>query len=1315
MAEQVKFIEIVIDDSGAIKSLRAIDQAVAAVGATARKTEVSVQAWEQAMRRAAAVGTAIGQILGNLANTAIKGLIDMFGKSIDNAVKLQNALLGLGALARSYGVDVDKATEATKRLASDGLISVTGAANSLKNLIATGFDLDQAVKIAERFKDIGAFNRQGSLSLEQAMEGATQGLKNQMSQLVDNIGLTKNLSNIMKEAGLKISDLGRISSDSGVRLKFFNQLMKESQAFAGQAGLAVQTYSGQVGRLQTSWDNFLASIGQAITTNAELTAVIQFMGDILIRWTRVLGDTKTSVNLVDEAVLYLAKAFSFLAHATGPVNLAWNAIQNGIARVLQFIADALIKLGGLEEKLLDMTSKAIAKYGGAKSPLLGVLAYWKAQLQDAQTFALGFSVEMEKTIKANEDDYVYVSTKAEEYGKEIDQLILKLESLRGKQVQVNAGGGPPGQRPSPIPPEAEGRLKSYQDAIEKVSKALDEMQRAGVPTITIIREFGDEILKAVKDADLFPTIKIPEALQEMADAVRQFQFGEVLEKEMAKGREKAREQVEELVAEWKERITDLFAFQVELQSRALEFMAQTNQELLQSHARTLPQVLEANRQAMEAEIRTWSELKLFFPALYDQVIAIIRRKYKIMAEDAKKAFREDFQRDVVEAMRAVGNAAGGMAQKIVEAGIVIINTIKTIKAATSVGAGLLGIVTGIASLVSIFRRPKKEKEQGPTPEELARQAAEEAQKRADAATKAVEGFARRAEAAYRPLLDMLEKYDDLQAEGADAAKDLQAALASGQGVAEALLRAQQVQAQIAQSEADINAHVEQAQRDFGTITNYASATFAATLRTTGSLFQAWSAVKGPVNDLITLQSRLGLEASGTTQLFLDQMRALDKVSDILEAGDSVAQMIRGLSEAQQLSAEFLASAGHDVVSLYDQAIDRGLTASQALTAVQPGLQALWEASQKYGFSLDEATQALVDQGIQAGIVGNQQKSINEQLIGVLTRLADLLEKNIVGGFAHVQQAMSRTDWEGWAKSGVDAMNDVQDATSGLVLGNSPGLVHVPQELDKAIESAQAFSVAGERSMDVVRLAIVDLNAEQKASLDLMLEQHKTAQQIADSFGLMVDDVQQYADAWQQARDEAEAAQKLWEGRNQVIGQAQDFATDLERATQLANTTDDMTKRLLELSFDRADELKKAMSYAGAYGVDASRLVDLVNSKYDALVRQAGRENIGRGQGAGNATNPFDAEIAALTQYSGAGSYFEQALALAKIRQQAYAVGVGGVAQDLTQASAPVNIGGISINTGGRPLNSYSEAELVALVGQALVSQLRSQGVRLASG
>ena len=167
--------------------------------------------------RASAVGTFFGNIAADMAKALVGSLGRAFNDAITQSQKFSNAFIGLSSVARAFGTSTDEATGAARRLSADGLLPLADASTGLKNLLAAGFNLPQATKLMEAFKDSAAFGRQGALSFGDAVRSATEGVKNGNSILVDNAGVTKNLSQILKEAGFSAQDLSKASSDVGVQ------------------------------------------------------------------------------------------------------------------------------------------------------------------------------------------------------------------------------------------------------------------------------------------------------------------------------------------------------------------------------------------------------------------------------------------------------------------------------------------------------------------------------------------------------------------------------------------------------------------------------------------------------------------------------------------------------------------------------------------------------------------------------------------------------------------------------------------------------------------------------------------------------------------------------------------------------------------------------------------------------------------------------------------------------------------------------------------------------------------------------------------
>lgn len=109
--------------------------------------------------------------------TAIKSGTEAYSEA-------KSSLVGLQSIVNGTGNDFGKAQAFINLFTDDGLIPASQAATALKNLLSRGFGMDQAVEMLNRLKDSAAFGRQASLSMGQAIQGATEGIKNENSVLV---------------------------------------------------------------------------------------------------------------------------------------------------------------------------------------------------------------------------------------------------------------------------------------------------------------------------------------------------------------------------------------------------------------------------------------------------------------------------------------------------------------------------------------------------------------------------------------------------------------------------------------------------------------------------------------------------------------------------------------------------------------------------------------------------------------------------------------------------------------------------------------------------------------------------------------------------------------------------------------------------------------------------------------------------------------------------------------------------------------------------------------------------------------------------
>lgn len=301
------------------------------------------------------VGAALGLALG------ARELINGLKASVNASIELENALTGLNSVANALGVNATQAKDAAQDLARDGLMSVKDAAEGLKNLLSTGFSLPEAINLMNSFKDAAAFNRQGTLEFGQAIVGATQGLKNQNSIMVDNVGITKNLSVIMDEAGLSVDALGQVTSNTAVRQKLYNGLMKEASIFQGDAARAAETTGGKMATLKTTIFNLKAAVGDALAPavmmvadalNSSLTPAIQWLKDNSVTLKAYIMGLTGAFLILGQVAVSVARVL--VAMFRGDFAGAVNAVGDGIEKV----KERFVKT---QEKIVDMAKKS---YGG---------------------------------------------------------------------------------------------------------------------------------------------------------------------------------------------------------------------------------------------------------------------------------------------------------------------------------------------------------------------------------------------------------------------------------------------------------------------------------------------------------------------------------------------------------------------------------------------------------------------------------------------------------------------------------------------------------------------------------------------------------------------------------------------------------------------------------------------------------------------------------------------------------------------------------------------------------------------------------------
>lgn len=239
--------------------------------------------------------------------TAVAGFITVgaissfVSKSIAAYNELETTYRGLESVANYSGVGIARAMDEANKLAADGIITLQEAAKGLQNLLSRGYNIEQAVQTINRLKDAATYGKSAHLSLGEAVVSATEGLKNENSILVDNAGVTKNVSVMWKEYAEQIGKSVTALTLQDKILAENNGIMRETEAQTGNATKAADGYKVQLSKLNAETEKVMATFGQEFTPILLKTAqagsyLMHNFVTPLLRALRVIGHAVVSLG-----------------------------------------------------------------------------------------------------------------------------------------------------------------------------------------------------------------------------------------------------------------------------------------------------------------------------------------------------------------------------------------------------------------------------------------------------------------------------------------------------------------------------------------------------------------------------------------------------------------------------------------------------------------------------------------------------------------------------------------------------------------------------------------------------------------------------------------------------------------------------------------------------------------------------------------------------------------------------------------------------------------------------------------------------------
>lgn len=386
---------------------------------SAKKFTRDLKGLEDQSRKTASVTATLQSKMQNVGLTfiglqsVVSALKGTLGQFVNQFNTFQAAAKGLESISVFKGIDPEAAGSAVRSLESvrSGLMSVSDASTAAKNLLAANFTLEQTVQIIDRLSNSAAFGRQASLSFGDAVRSATEGIKNGNSILVDNAGVTKNLSVMLEQAGFKAQDMMRAGEDAGVRIAILNGIMTETQGQVGDVAKLMGTGAGAAAQFQKSMGDLQIAFGEMLSSY--LLPILKPLTGFLQYLSTAPGNVKAAAL----AITVLATAFIFL---NGAIPTAVKTIAILSAGIIALPAQLRLVVGGI---------LAVSAAAYALSVAFGVLGVASGGI----TIAIGALVT---GLSAVISYFATASESAEDLSAQVNQLRDEISQSRSNLEQL---------------------------------------------------------------------------------------------------------------------------------------------------------------------------------------------------------------------------------------------------------------------------------------------------------------------------------------------------------------------------------------------------------------------------------------------------------------------------------------------------------------------------------------------------------------------------------------------------------------------------------------------------------------------------------------------------------------------------------------------------------------------------------------------------------------------------------------------------------------------------------------------------------------
>jgi hypothetical protein len=252
---------------------------------------------------------------------------------------------------------------------------------------------------------------------------------------------------------------------------------------------------------------------------------------------------------------------------------------------------------------------------------------------------------------------------------------------------------------------------------------------------------------------------------------------------------------------------------------------------------------------------------------------------------------------------------------------------------------------------------------------------------------------------------------------------------------------------------------------FGSLVRSTTSTFANVMAETGDITAALQAAAPAMAMLRDIQKEWNFETNESYRNIELLYTTIENNPDIADSLSGITAELKGMADSGRLTKDRFNDLGNEAATQLALMTERGVDVDTQLMLMQPTLQALFEAQQRFGFATDDSTQKLIDMGIEHGIVGDQFKSVNQQMLDILVLIADALGADIPDAYRKVKEAAGDASQEQINKS-KQTKDEIVKHREDLERIRMPRIIDdevIDKSLDNAKKSIDSFKVEAIRA------------------------------------------------------------------------------------------------------------------------------------------------------------------------------------------------------------------------------------------------------------